>query len=88
MKLWMLGNRLTTETYERSRFVEEADKYGISIFTVWFMLTKLILIVSRDDRKSIRHCNDALFLSQTVYLLGLGVALTILISVFSDNSRE
>ena len=29
MKLWMLGNRLTTEMYERERFIEEADKYGI-----------------------------------------------------------
>jgi len=56
MKLWMLGNRLTTETYERSRFIEEADKYGID-FTVTYA-DEIDLIVSRDDRKSIRYRND------------------------------
>ena len=56
MKLWMLGNRLTTETYERERFVEEADKYGIDFSLVF--ADEIDLIVSRDDRKSIRFRND------------------------------
>jgi len=56
MKLWMLGNRLTTEMYERERFVEEADKHGID-FSVVFA-DEIDLIVSRDDRKSIRYNND------------------------------
>jgi RimK family alpha-L-glutamate ligase len=56
MKLWMLGNRLTTEMYERERFIEEADKYGID-FSVVFA-DEIDLIVSRDDRKSIRFRND------------------------------
>lgn len=56
MKLWMLGNRLTTEMYERERFIEEADKYGIDFNLVF--ADEIDLIVSRDDRKSIRYCND------------------------------
>jgi len=56
MKLWMLGNRLTTETYERERFIEEADKYGIDFSLVF--ADEIDLIVSRDDRKSIRFRND------------------------------
>ena len=56
MKLWMLGNRLTTELYERERFNEEAEKSGID-FTVAFA-DEIDLIVSRDDRKSIRYRND------------------------------
>jgi len=56
MKLWMLGNRLTTELYERERFVEEAEKQGID-FSVVFA-DELDLIVSRDDRKSIRYQNS------------------------------
>jgi len=56
MKLWMLGNRLTTEVYERERFVEEADKYGIDFNLVF--ADEIDLIVSRDDRKSIRFRND------------------------------
>jgi RimK family alpha-L-glutamate ligase len=56
MKLWMLGNRLTTEMYERERFVEEADKYGIDFNLVF--ADEIDLIVSRDDRKSIRFRND------------------------------
>jgi len=56
MKLWMLGNRLTAEMYERERFIEEADKYGID-FSVVFA-DEIDLIVSRDDRKSIRYRND------------------------------
>ena len=56
MKLWMLGNRFTTETYERERFVEEATKYGIDFSLVF--ADEIDLIVSRDDRKSIRYRND------------------------------
>ena len=60
MKLWMLGNRLTTEMYERERFIEEAEKSGID-FTVAFA-DEIDLIVSRDDRKSIRYRNDVVSL--------------------------
>ena len=60
MKLWMLGNRLTTEMYERERFIEEAEKSGID-FTVAFA-DEIDLIVSRDDRKSIRYRNDVVAL--------------------------
>ena len=56
MKLWMLGNRLTTEMYERQRFIEEAEKQNID-FSVVFA-DEIDLIVSRDDRKSIRYKND------------------------------
>ena len=56
MKLWMLGNRITTELYERQRFIEEADKYGIDFSLVF--ADEIDLIVSRDDRKSIRFRND------------------------------
>ena len=56
MKLWMLGNRFTTEMYERERFIEEADKYGIDFSLVF--ADEIDLIVSRDDRKSIRYRND------------------------------
>jgi len=56
MKLWMLGNRLTTEVYERERFIEEADKYGIDFNLVF--ADEIDLLVSRDDRKSIRYRND------------------------------
>jgi len=64
MKLWMLGNRLTTEMYERERFIEEADKYGID-FTVVFA-DEIDLIVSRDDRKSIRFRNDIVSLPDSL----------------------
>ncbi|MGA1433645.1 MAG: ATP-grasp domain-containing protein [Candidatus Nanopelagicaceae bacterium] len=56
MKLWMLGNRLTTELYERERFIEEAEKQGIDFSLVF--ADELDLIVSRDDRKSIRYQNS------------------------------
>jgi len=56
MKLWMLGNRLTTEMYERERFIEEADKYSIDFNLVF--ADEIDLLVSRDDRKSIRYRND------------------------------
>ena len=56
MKLWMLANRLTSEMYERERFIEEAEKQEID-FSVVFA-DELDLIVSRDDRKSIRYQNS------------------------------
>jgi gamma-F420-2:alpha-L-glutamate ligase len=64
MKLWMLGNRLTTEMYERQRFIEEAEKQNID-FSVVFA-DEIDLIVSRDDRKSIRYCNDIVSLPDVV----------------------
>jgi len=64
MKLWMLGNRLTTEMYERQRFIEEAEKQNID-FSVVFA-DEIDLIVSRDDRKSIRNCNDIVSLPDVV----------------------
>jgi len=56
MKLWMLGNRLTTEMYERQRFIEEAEKQSVDFSVVY--ADELDLIVSRDDRKSIRYQNS------------------------------
>ena len=64
MKLWMLGNGLTTEMYERERFVEEADKYGIDFNLVF--ADEIDLIVSRDDRKSIRYRNDIVALPDSI----------------------
>lgn len=52
----MLGNRLTTETYERERFLEEGSKSDIDFSLVF--ADEIDLIVSRDDRKSIRYRND------------------------------
>ena len=60
----MLGNRLTTEMYERERFIEEADKYGIDFSLVF--ADEIDLIVSRDDRKSIRYRNDIVSLPDSV----------------------
>ena len=60
----MLGNRLTTEMYERERFIEEADKYGIDFNLVF--ADEIDLIVSRDDRKSIRYRNDIVSLPDAI----------------------
>ena len=60
----MLGNRLTTEMYERERFIEEADKYSIDFNLVF--ADEIDLIVSRDDRKSIRFRNDIVSLPDCV----------------------
>ena len=60
----MLGNRLTTEMYERERFIEEADKYGIDFSLVF--ADEIDLIVSRDDRKSIRFRNDIVALPDSI----------------------
>ena len=56
MKTWMLANRKTRETYERDRFIEEADELGIDFSLVY--ADEVDLIVSRDDRKSIRYQNE------------------------------
>ena len=60
----MLGKRLTTEMYERERFIEEADKYGIDFNLVF--ADEIDLIVSRDDRKSIRYRNDIVALPDSI----------------------
>ena len=60
----MLGNRLTTETYERERFIQESEKQGIDLSLVF--ADEIDLIVSRDDRKSIRYCNDIVSLPDVV----------------------
>jgi len=64
MKLWMLANRKTKEIYERDRFIEEADKSGFD-FTVVYA-DEIDLLVSRDDRKSIRYQNDIVPLPEVV----------------------
>jgi len=56
MKTWMLANRKTKEIYEKERFLEEAKQLGIDFSVVY--ADEVDLIVSRDDRKSIRYQND------------------------------
>ena len=56
MKTWMLANRKTKETYEKDRFLEESDRLGIDFSVVY--ADEIDLIVSRDDRKSIRYQNN------------------------------
>jgi gamma-F420-2:alpha-L-glutamate ligase len=60
MKLWMLGNRKTTEVYERDRFISEAESLGIDFSLVF--ADEIDLIVSRDDRKSIHYKDDVVSL--------------------------
>jgi len=64
MKTWMLANRKTKETYERDRFLEEADAAGIDFGIVY--ADELDLIVSKDDRKSIRYQNGIVSLPEVV----------------------
>ena len=64
MKIWMLVNRNTTETYERDRFLEQAKKEDIEFTDVY--ADELDLIVSRDDRKSIRYRNEIVSLPDIV----------------------
>lgn len=64
MKIWMLVNRNTTETYERDRFLEQAKKEDIEFNDVY--ADELDLIVSRDDRKSIRYRNEIVSLPDIV----------------------
>ena len=56
MKTWMLVNRETKELYERDRFLEEANNLEINFGIVY--ADEVDLIVSRDDRKSIRYQNE------------------------------
>jgi gamma-F420-2:alpha-L-glutamate ligase len=56
MKLWMLANRKTREIYERDRFIEESEKSNIDFSLVH--ADEIDLLVSRDDRKSIRYQNN------------------------------
>jgi gamma-F420-2:alpha-L-glutamate ligase len=56
MKIWMLGNRRGSDNYEMNRFKEEAKNQGIEFDIVYS--DQLDLIVSRDDRKSIRFCDN------------------------------
>ena len=56
MKTWMLANRKTREIYERDRFLEEAINLEIDFQIVY--ADEIDLIVSRDDRKSIRYRNE------------------------------
>ena len=56
MKIWMLGNRRGSDNYEMNRFKEEAQNQGIEFDIVYS--DQLDLIVSRDDRKSIRFCDN------------------------------
>jgi len=60
MKIWMLANRKTKEIYEKQRFVEESERMGIDFSVVY--ADEVDLIVSRDDRKSIRYQNDVVSL--------------------------
>jgi len=64
MKIWMLVNRNTTETYERDRFLDQAKKEDIDFIDVY--ADELDLIVSRDDRKSIRYRNEIVSLPDIV----------------------
>jgi len=49
----MLTNRNSKETYERDRFIEESKKQDIDFSIVY--ADEIDLLVSRDDRKSIRY---------------------------------
>jgi len=60
----MLANRKSKETYERDRFLEEADASGIDFGIVY--ADELDLIVSKDDRKSIRYQNGIVSLPEVV----------------------
>ena len=64
MKIWMLGNRRGGDSYEMTRFREEADNDGIDFSIVY--ADEVDLIVSRDDRKSIRYSNDTVSLPDVV----------------------
>lgn len=64
MKIWMLVNRNTREEYERDRFLEQAKKEDIEFTDVY--ADELDLIVSRDDRKSIRYRNEIVSLPDIV----------------------
>jgi len=52
----MLANRNAKDSYERDRFLDESRLAGIEFNIVY--ADEIDLIVSRDDRKSIRYKND------------------------------
>ena len=56
----MLGNKITSEMYERERFIAVAHDMGID-FNVVFS-DEIDLLVSRDDRRSIRYRGEAIAL--------------------------
>ena len=56
----MLGNKITSEMYEREQFVKVANNMGID-FDVVFS-DEIDLLVSRDDRRSIRYKGEAIAL--------------------------
>jgi gamma-F420-2:alpha-L-glutamate ligase len=56
----MLGNKITSEMYERERFIKVAHDMGID-FNVVFS-DEIDLLVSRDDRRSIRYRGEAIAL--------------------------
>ena len=64
MKLWMLANRKTKERYELDRFISESDRLGIDFTPVY--ADEIDLIVSKDDRKSIRYQNDTVALPNVI----------------------
>ena len=64
MKTWMLANRRSKDTYERERFITVAGEMGID-FSVVFA-DEVDLIVSRDDRRSIRYQNKIVALPDVV----------------------
>lgn len=60
----MLANRKTKERYELDRFISESDKLGIDFTPVY--ADEIDLIVSKDDRKSIRYQNDTVALPNVI----------------------
>lgn len=64
MKIWILCNRQTKEPYERDRLVEYSSQNNIDATVVY--ADEIDLIVSRDDRKSIRYRNDVVSLPDVV----------------------
>jgi hypothetical protein len=85
MKLWMLGNRLTTEMYERERFIEEADKYGIDFKLVF---ADEIDLSFPEMTANLFDIVMILSVSLTVYLLGLVAVLVTLTYLFSDSLKD
>lgn len=60
----MLANRKTKERYELDRFISESDRLGIDFTPVY--ADEIDLIVSKDDRKSIRYQNDTVALPNVI----------------------
>lgn len=64
MKIWILANRRTKETYEQTRFLKVAHDMNIDFSVVY--ADEIDLIVSRDDRRSIRYNNNVVSLPDVV----------------------